>query len=294
MGFGKLSSPFCLRAKIILPCSKPSHESEQLQVRDSPKLITCRLSRGPVFSKRTDQASLPFVSQTVRGLPLIIVTGASRGLGAAIANRLLGVGEEVFGLSRNVEGLDYPATSCDVANPEEVHRASREIRSTGKRIKGLINAAGIGFTNFTLLASSTELKSVIEVNLLGTIYCSQAFTPMMVKGHFGRIINFSSIAVALGIRGEAAYSASKAGVEGFSRSFAREVSTLGITVNCISPGPILTDMLEKVPEAQVSSVVNQQIIQKMFAPDDICDLVELLLDKKADSLTGGVFHVGGV
>ncbi len=225
---------------------------------------------------------------------MIVVTGASRGLGFAIANRLLDLGEEVFGLARNVEALDFPAAACDVSDAHAVRAIARKIQSDGVNVQGLVNAAGVASMNLTLMCPPLQLERIVQINLLGTIYCSQAFAPLMVRHKYGRIINFSTIAVSLGLPGEAVYSGSKAGVEGFSRSFAREVSDFGINVNCVAPGPIQTDLLRGVSAKQIDKIVSQQIIRRQFTADDVCDVVELLLSEKSGSISGEVLHVGGV
>lgn len=225
---------------------------------------------------------------------MFVVTGASRGLGRAIAQRLISSGHQVLGLARNVEGLDFPAESGDVSQAESVKAIARKIRSQGGELHGLINAAGIASMNLTLMSPPNQVEKVVHVNLLGTIFCSQAFAPLMVRRRQGRIINFSTIAVSLALPGEAVYSASKAGVEAFSRSFAREVSDFGITVNCVAPGPIDTDLLRGVSDEQIGKIVNQQIVRQQATPEDVCDIVELLLGDKAKSISGQVINVGGV
>ena len=115
----------------------------------------------------------------------------------------------------------------------------------------------------------------------------------MIRQKSGLIINFSTIAVNLALKGESVYAASKAGVETFSRTFARETASFNVRVNCIAPGPIRTDLLRGVTEDQIDNIVAQQIIQKRFEKSDICDLVELLLNEKAQSLSGQVLNVGG-
>jgi 3-oxoacyl-[acyl-carrier protein] reductase len=116
----------------------------------------------------------------------------------------------------------------------------------------------------------------------------------MIRSKKGSIINFSSIAVSLGLSGEAVYAASKAGVENFSRTFAREMSGHGVRVNCISPGPIDTALLNGVTDVQIENIIQKQIIQKKFTPSDICDLSEFLISEKSSSLSGEILHVGGV
>jgi 3-oxoacyl-[acyl-carrier protein] reductase len=116
----------------------------------------------------------------------------------------------------------------------------------------------------------------------------------MLRNKAGSIINFSSIAVNLGLKGESIYAASKAGVEGFTRSFAREMADFNVNINCIAPGPIDTELLQGITSTQKDKIVSQQIIPKQFTPNDVSDLVEILLDRKSQSLSGQVLHVGGV
>jgi 3-oxoacyl-[acyl-carrier protein] reductase len=115
----------------------------------------------------------------------------------------------------------------------------------------------------------------------------------MLRGN-GRIINFSTLGVPLAIKGEAIYIASKAGVEGFSRAFAREMAPHGVTVNTVAPGPIETALISNVPRDKVTAVVNQQIIQKQGQPEDIWNIISLLLSKESSMISGETIHVGGV
>lgn len=224
---------------------------------------------------------------------MIVVTGASRGIGRAICQRLLETGAEVTGLARDVTGISFPSMSCDVSSYEQVREAARTIRRDGKPVTALINAAGIASMNLAVTTPAETTRRIMEVNLLGTIYCCQAFGPLMIRNKTGAIINFSTIAVALGLKGESIYAASKAGVEGFTRAFAREMADFSITVNCVAPGPIGTDLLKGITATQIEKIVSQQIIPRQFTPAAVCDLVELLLDARSSSLSGQVLHVGG-
>ena len=224
---------------------------------------------------------------------MIMVTGASKGLGRAICERLQLRGEEVLGLARSVTDLPYRMMTCDVSKPDDIKNVVREIKKQKWEVNGLINAAGIASMNLAITTPAHIAKQIIETNLLGTIYCCQLIAPIIIRKKAGSIINFSTIAVTLGLKGESIYVASKAGVEGFSRAFAREMSDFGVNVNCIAPGPIDTNLIKGISTNQIDQIVKQQIITKQFSPDTICDLVELLLDTKSKSLSGQVFHVGG-
>ena len=225
---------------------------------------------------------------------MIIVTGASRGLGQAITERLVERGEEVIGLARNISGLNINAIECDVSNYASVKNASKEVKRMKKPVKAFINAAGVASMNMAVTTDETTVQKLIQTNLVGTIHCCQLFAPLMLRQKQGSFINFSTIAVALALKGESVYAASKAGVESFSRTFAREMADFNVRVNCIAPGPIRTDLLRGITDTQIEKITSQQVIQKQFQKPDVCDLVELLLDEKASSLSGQVLNVGGV
>ena len=225
---------------------------------------------------------------------MIIVTGASKGLGRAICDRLISKKIDVFGIARNIESVPFPSMSCDVSSYNDVKAVVKKIKKDNVKVSALINAAGIDVMNLAVITPQDTSQKIIHTNLLGTIYCCQQFGVLMLRNKSGSIINFSSIAVSLGIKGESIYAASKAGVEGFTRSFSREMADFNINVNCIAPGPINTELLQGISWAQKEKIISQQIIPKQFSPNDVSDLVEILFDSRSHSLSGRVLHVGGV
>jgi 3-oxoacyl-[acyl-carrier protein] reductase len=224
---------------------------------------------------------------------MIVVTGASKGLGRAVCDRLAGQGFEVLGLARNVEDLPFTALACDVSSYEQVKVVAQKLKRDGARVQAVVNAAGIASMNLAVTTPPAVATNIVHTNLLGTIYCCQNFAPLMMRNKAGSIINFSTIAVALGLKGESVYAASKAGVEGFTRAFAREMADFNINVNCIAPGPIDTNLLKGITSEQIKRIVTRQIIPRQFTPDAVCDLVEILIDGRSSSLSGQVLHVGG-
>ena len=224
---------------------------------------------------------------------MIIVTGASRGLGRAVAERLISSGREVLGLSRTSEGAPGDSVTCDVSDYEAVKAVAQSLRKEKREIEGLVNAAGIASMNLAVTTPPSMTQKLIQTNLAGTIHCCQLFAPLMIRKKAGSMINFSTIAVTLGLKGESIYAASKAGVEGFSRAFAREMADFDIRVNCVAPGPIKTDLLKGVSDEQIDAIVAQQILPKLFLPDDVADLCEFLLGPQSQSLSGQVLKVGG-
>jgi 3-oxoacyl-[acyl-carrier protein] reductase len=222
---------------------------------------------------------------------LIIVTGASRGLGKAITERLIEKGEKVIGLVRS---KDTTGIECDVSDYSSVKNAAREVKKMKQPVKAFINAAGVASMNMAVTTHESTVQKIIQTNLVGTIYCCQLFAPIMLRQKHGIFINFSTIAVALALKGESVYAASKAGVESFSRTFAREMADFNVRVNCIAPGPIRTDLIRDITDNQIANIISQQVIPKQFQKSDVCDLVELLIDDRASSLSGQVLNVGGV
>tara|TARA_B110000259_G_scaffold146562_1_gene165242 strand:+ start:692 stop:1369 length:678 start_codon:yes stop_codon:yes gene_type:complete len=225
---------------------------------------------------------------------MIIVTGASRGLGKAVTERLLDSGEEVIGLVRSSNTLNIKSIECDIGDYSSVKKAARQVKLMKKPIKAFINAAGVASMNMAVTTDQSTVQKVIQTNLIGTIHCCQLFAPIMLRYKQGSFINFSTIAVPLALKGESVYVASKAGVEAFSRTFAREMADFNIRVNCIAPGPIRTDLLRGITDNQIEKITSQQIIPRQFQKSDVCNLVELLIDEKASSLSGQVLNIGGV
>ena len=157
----------------------------------------------------------------------VIVTGATSGLGLEIKNYLAKNNFEVISISRRKFDSDSHY-SCDISNFAGLREIYQDLQKKGQRVYGLINCAGIASMNLALTTPETITQKILTVNLQGTIFCNQVFTPLLIRNGGGRIINFSTIAVQLGLAGESIYVASKAGVEGFSRAFAERWLTSGL------------------------------------------------------------------
>ena len=226
---------------------------------------------------------------------MIVVTGASRGIGLAVASHLSERGEDVIGISRNhpESPISFRHISGDVSSAIDLKSIAKQLRDEKVKLSALVCAAGVASMNLAILTPEKEVRRVIDVNLVGTILSNQIFSSLMIRNQEGRIINFSTIAVSLALTGESVYVASKAGVEAFTRTFARELAPHNVTVNCVAPGPIKTDLIAGVSGEQISDIVNRQVIRKQFNVKDVADLVETMLLPGFNSISGQTLNVGG-
>ena len=223
----------------------------------------------------------------------LVVTGASSGLGRHIALKAREAGFNVIGLARRSEndgGLNI--LPCDITDAAQVKAAFKKIRKA-EGLYALINAAGIASMNLFVLTPTATMERIVATNLLGTMYCSAEMGRLLARQKGGRIIGFSTIAVNLALKGEVAYGASKAGVEGFTRAFAREMADHNVTVNAIAPGPIDTALIAGVPHDKIDQIVAQQTIPEKATPDDVWATVALLLDERSKSITGEILNING-
>ena len=234
-----------------------------------------------------------------------LVTGASRGIGRAIAVGLAACGATVAGVARSLDGLqgtlqairDSGGTAegfaVDVSKSEEVQRVVEEVETKFGRIHILVNNAGITRDGLVLRMEDSAWDDVIDTNLKGTFLFCRAVGACMIRARYGRIINISSVSGLMGNPGQANYSASKAGVIGFSKTVARELASRNITVNVVAPGFITTDMTDVLPDKVKTEVKERVPLRRLGTPEDIADLVRYLASPGASYLTGQVIAVDG-
>lgn len=234
-----------------------------------------------------------------------LITGASRGIGRAIALRMASCGAAVAGVARTLEGLEGTLQSirqaggttegfaANVANPADVNRVVEAVEAKFSKIHVLVNNAGVTRDGLMLRMEDSAWDEVIDTNLKGTFLFSRAVGAIMMRGRYGRIINITSVSGLMGNPGQANYSASKAGVIGFTRTVARELASRGITVNAVAPGFITTDMTDKLPEKIKTEVKERIPVRRLGTPEDIADVVCYLSGAGAAYLTGQVIAVDG-
>lgn len=231
-----------------------------------------------------------------------LVTGASGGIGAAIARQLHGAGAVVALSGTRVEPLEALAAElgerahvlpCNLSDASAVDALPKAAIAAMGSLDVLVNNAGITRDNLFMRMSDDEWASVLEVNLTSTMRLCRGVMRGMMKARWGRIINVSSVVGATGNPGQANYAASKAGMVGMSKSIAYEVASRGITVNCIAPGFIATAMTDKLTDDQKGSILAQIPAGRMGSADEIAAAALFLASAEAGYLTGTTLHVNG-
>jgi len=234
-----------------------------------------------------------------------LVTGASRGIGRAIALAIAERGATVIVTARTVEaaaktaeaivslGGTAKAVALDVTSEASVESTMAEVLKDHATIPLLVNNAGITRDNLLMRMKKEDWDQVIDTNLSGIYRLCRALVPSMVKARYGRIVNVTSVVARIGNAGQANYAASKAGIEGFTRSLARELASRSVTVNCVAPGFIDTDMTRALSEAQRQALMEQVPLKRLGTPGDVAGAVMYLLSDAAAYVTGVTLDVNG-
>lgn len=237
---------------------------------------------------------------------LALVTGASRGIGAAIAHNLAEQGARVVGTATTSAGAERIAESLakygngsagkvlDVRDGAQVDNLLADLEAEyGAVVAILVNNAGITQDNIAVRMKESEWDSVIDTNLKSVFRLSKGVLRGMMKARKGRIINITSVVGSSGNPGQMNYAASKAGIEGLSRSLAREIGSRNITVNCVAPGFIETDMTHNLNPDVRAGLLSQIPLGRLGAPQDVAALVGFLASPLAGYITGATIHVNG-
>lgn len=236
---------------------------------------------------------------------VVLVTGASRGIGQAILFELARRGASVIGTATSESGAQAIAKSLadaglagegmalDVTDPAQCDVLVEAIVRQYGRIDVLVNNAGITRDNLLMRMKDEEWDAIIQTNLNSVFRMSRAVLRPMMKARFGRIVSIASVVGAMGNAGQTNYAAAKAGMFGFSKSLAREVGSRGITVNCVAPGFIDTDMTRALPEAQRTALAQQIPLGRLGGVEDIAQAVAYLASDGAGYVTGVTLHVNG-
>jgi 3-oxoacyl-[acyl-carrier protein] reductase len=235
----------------------------------------------------------------------VIVTGASRGLGLGITRALCAAGYDVIAIARReseqlTQLINESATSergsakfipFDLGCVAELPALVRHIRKSFGPIFGLVNNAGIGTHGVLATMRDADIETLIRINTLSPLVLTKYVVRTMMAGEGGRIVNISSIVSFTGFSGLSVYSTTKSSLAGFTRSLAREVGSLGITVNAVAPGFIDTEMTGTLGDQQREKIARRSALRRMAQVDDIANAVEFLLSDKAKNITGTTLTV---
>jgi acetoacetyl-CoA reductase len=235
-----------------------------------------------------------------------IVTGGARGIGAAITTTLARTGvhvaagyssnskaaEELAG-KLNAEGASVSVHQGNVGSPEDCQRVFDEVIALKGRVDILVNNAGVTVDKTMRRMSIDDWHAVMRINLSGAFYMCKAVLEHMLENKYGRIVNISSVIGQMGNIGQVNYAASKAGLFGMTQSMARETAFKGITVNCVAPGYIATEMVAAVPEAAMEKILAKIPVGRLGEASEIARAVQFLVDDEAGFITGSVISVNG-
>jgi len=232
-----------------------------------------------------------------------LITGASRGIGAAIASTLADQGLRVVGtatsesganiITERLSGRGGSGKVLNVTDPDSIAGLMEAIRSEMGDPLVLVNNAGITQDNILMRMKDNEWNDVIDTNLNALFRLTKACLRGMTKARWGRVINVTSVVGSMGNAGQSNYAATKAGAEGMARSLARELGSRSITVNCVAPGFIDTDMTKALDDAQRQALASQIPLARLGEPRDIAAVVAFLASDAAQYITGETVHVNG-
>jgi 3-oxoacyl-[acyl-carrier protein] reductase len=228
---------------------------------------------------------------------VILITGTRKGIGRFLAEYYAQRGFIVEGCSRKPLEWKHPNYNhhlVDISNETQVKSMFSFIQNDRGRLDIAINNAGIASMNHVLLTPRETADRIMKTNLLGTFLICRESSKLMKKHRFGRIINFSTVAVPMNLEGEAIYASSKSAVVRFTKVIARELAEFGITCNVIGPTPIETDLIRAVPKEKIEIIINNLAIKRMGRFEDVANVIDFFIKPESDYITGQVIYLGGV
>jgi 3-oxoacyl-[acyl-carrier protein] reductase len=228
---------------------------------------------------------------------VILITGTRKGIGKELAEYYLSLGCNVIGCSRGpgtIVNSGYRHYELDVSNEKDVVKMVRAAKKEFERIDILLNNAGIASMNHFLTTPYQTVQNIFNTNFFGTFLFSREVSKVMMKQKFGRIVNYTTVASALRLEGEAIYAASKGAIENFTQTISKEVAPYNITVNAIGPTPVETDLIKAVPKDKIADLLDKQAIKRFGTFEDIKNVIDFFIDDKSNFITGQIIYLGGI
>ncbi len=234
----------------------------------------------------------------------VLVTGGSRGIGRAIVEALAQEGSKVAftyasrpesaeEVLNSLPGQGHMCLQMDISQPESVEQVFAQVLESFGGLDGLVNNAGVTKDQLLLRMKDEDFDWVVNTNLKGTFLCSKAAIKPMMKARSGSIVNITSVIAHSGNPGQVNYAASKAGIEGMTRSMALELASRSLRLNCVAPGFIATDMTDSLTEEQKNKIAERIPLSRLGTGQDVAQAVVYLLSEESSYLTGQVLHVNG-
>ncbi len=233
--------------------------------------------------------------------PIILVTGCTRGLGLQIVNNLLGSNFKVIGIGRKkneaVKSIkskfkkNFYFEEFDFINTSNIKSFSSKLINKYGRFYGLINNAAVGLEGVLGTMHENDIRKLIKINIEAPIILTKYISRSMLIAQKGKVINISSIIGSTGFSGLSVYAASKAAMNGFTKSLSRELGKAGITVNAIAPGYMETDMTKGLKGQKFNKIINRSPLKKLIKPREVAKMVEFLLGADADNITGSIITI---
>ena len=228
---------------------------------------------------------------------VILISGTRKGLGKSFVEHFSKKNFIIVGCSRKPVDYDvenYHHFCLDISDEKKIKQMFLFIRKEFGRLDVLINNAGVGSMNHSLLTPISTVHKILDTNVVANFLLSRESAKIMKKNKFGRIVNLTSFAVPFKLEGEAIYAASKAAIISLTETLSKEYADYGITVNAVAPPAVQTDLIKAVPKEKMDALLKRQTIHRYGTPEEVCDVIDFFIDKNNNIVTGQVVYMGGV
>jgi len=228
---------------------------------------------------------------------IYLITGTSKGIGKYLCEHYLAQDNIVIGCSRSEKSItnkNYFHYTLDISQEKSVMKMVSEIIKKFGEIDVLINNAGIASLNHFILSPLSKAEEIFRTNYFGTFIVMQQVAKTMIRNKYGRIINFTTVAVPLNLEGEAIYASSKSAVETLTKITAKELASYNITVNAIGLTPVKTNLIENIPKEKIEKLIERQAFKRYGEMKDIINSVDFFINENSNYITGQILYLGGV